>query len=319
MCRCTCRTLTAPTAQEHHSQETAGLDLSLVTVLRCQGHPGNAAGPRSPPQRGPAAGARIISACAPTNPGPGAPAAEGPAAPPGTETAPHRHQWDHRPPRHRARPGHRPRRETAGPPPPALTPASRPPDPAPRATTMPGIAAARPVSRYQPTGPGVPIPTQASSTPDARHTAARPQPCHDPQPPRAAAGPLRHATAACTWLACLLMLSHRRRAFFAMAPALLARPEGSLPNRRSRNVRRKRYVRRPYQPFQCAAHPPVRRGDGPDRHHWAVGRPCISSAAVVPVLIRAAMSGWRRSLSKQRRRVGPMLPTGIPSRALIWA
>ena len=35
--------------------------------------------------------------------------------------------------------------------------------------------------------------------------------------------------------------------------------------------------------------------------------------------VRAAMAGWRRILSRQRRRVGPMLPTGMPSRALIWA
>ena len=34
-------------------------------------------------------------------------------------------------------------------------------------------------------------------------------------------------------------------------------------------------------------------------------------------LISAAMAGWRRILSRQRRRVGPILPTGIPSRALI--
>ena len=39
MCRCTCRSLTVPAAQEHHSQETAGRDLSPVTVLRCQGTP----------------------------------------------------------------------------------------------------------------------------------------------------------------------------------------------------------------------------------------------------------------------------------------
>ncbi len=48
--------------EEHHSQESAGLDLSPVTVLRCQGHPGNAAGPAHPPAgpcgRGPAASAR---------------------------------------------------------------------------------------------------------------------------------------------------------------------------------------------------------------------------------------------------------------------
>ena len=35
--------------------------------------------------------------------------------------------------------------------------------------------------------------------------------------------------------------------------------------------------------------------------------------------IKAAMAGWRRSLSRQRRRLGPMLPTGMPSLALIWA
>ena len=31
------------------------------------------------------------------------------------------------------------------------------------------------------------------------------------------------------------------------------------------------------------------------------------------------MAGWRRSLSRQRLRVGPMLPTEMPSLALIWA
>jgi hypothetical protein len=36
-------------------------------------------------------------------------------------------------------------------------------------------------------------------------------------------------------------------------------------------------------------------------------------------LIRAAIAGWRRSLSRQRPRVGPMLPTGMPNLALIWA
>ncbi len=62
MCRCTCRFLTVPAAQEHHSQETAGLDLSPVTVLRCQGTP--PATPQDlahPPGRGPAAGTRGIS------------------------------------------------------------------------------------------------------------------------------------------------------------------------------------------------------------------------------------------------------------------
>ena len=36
-------------------------------------------------------------------------------------------------------------------------------------------------------------------------------------------------------------------------------------------------------------------------------------------LIRAAMAGQRRILSRQRLRFGPMLPTGMPSRALISA
>jgi hypothetical protein len=36
-------------------------------------------------------------------------------------------------------------------------------------------------------------------------------------------------------------------------------------------------------------------------------------------LISATMAGWRRSLSMQRRRVGPMLSAGTPSRALISA
>ena len=35
--------------------------------------------------------------------------------------------------------------------------------------------------------------------------------------------------------------------------------------------------------------------------------------------ISAAMAGWRRILSRQRLRVGPMLPTGMPSLALISA
>ena len=37
----------------------------------------------------------------------------------------------------------------------------------------------------------------------------------------------------------------------------------------------------------------------------------------MPALISAVMAGWRRSLSRQRRRVGPMLPAGMPSLALI--
>jgi len=35
------------------------------------------------------------------------------------------------------------------------------------------------------------------------------------------------------------------------------------------------------------------------------------------VSIRAAIAGWRRSLSRQRRRLGPMLPTGMRNLALI--
>jgi hypothetical protein len=33
--------------------------------------------------------------------------------------------------------------------------------------------------------------------------------------------------------------------------------------------------------------------------------------------VRAAMAGWRRSLARQRLRLGPMLPAGMPSWALI--
>ncbi len=33
--------------------------------------------------------------------------------------------------------------------------------------------------------------------------------------------------------------------------------------------------------------------------------------------VRAAMAGWRRSLARQRLLLGPMLPAGMPSRALI--
>jgi hypothetical protein len=35
--------------------------------------------------------------------------------------------------------------------------------------------------------------------------------------------------------------------------------------------------------------------------------------------MRAATAGWRRSLSRQRARLGPMLPTGLPSMVLIPA
>ena len=44
-----------------------------------------------------------------------------------------------------------------------------------------------------------------------------------------------------------------------------------------------------------------------------------SHAAPLSVLVNAAMAGWRRSLFRQRRRVGPMLPTAIPSLSLISA
>ena len=60
MCRCTCRSLTATAAQEHYRQAT-GLGLSPVTVLRCQGHPGNAAGPAHPPSGVLRPGTRAIS------------------------------------------------------------------------------------------------------------------------------------------------------------------------------------------------------------------------------------------------------------------
>ena len=181
MCRCTCRFLTVPAAQEHHSQETAGLDLSPVTVLRCQGTP--PATPQDlahPPRAGSCGRGPAASACASTDPDPGlgAPAAEGPAAPPGTVRAP-------------AAPA------TAGPPSPVLTPVSRPADPPPRAITMPGIAAAGHIGGGQPTGPGRAHPDAGQQDP-GRTPHRGPQPCHDPQPPRAAAGPLRHPTAACT-------------------------------------------------------------------------------------------------------------------------
>jgi hypothetical protein len=64
-------------------------------------------------------------------------------------------------------------------------------------------------------------------------------------------------------------------------------------------------------------------------HRWATrlrfpARPaCRGSAhpgaALTSAPIRAAIAGWRRSLSRQRLRLGPMLPTGMPSRALISA
>src|SRR5262249_61677027 len=49
--------------------------------------------------------------------------------------------------------------------------------------------------------------------------------------------------------------------------------------------------------------------------HDTEGYPSPSPASV----IRAAMAGWRRSRSRQRARVGPMLPMGRPSLSLISA
>ena len=43
------------------------------------------------------------------------------------------------------------------------------------------------------------------------------------------------------------------------------------------------------------------------------------SAFGCPALIRAAMAGWVRSMSRQRPRSGPMRPMGMPSSALILA
>ena len=48
---------------------------------------------------------------------------------------------------------------------------------------------------------------------------------------------------------------------------------------------------------------------------WPLSRP----AQVASALVKAAIAGWWRSLARQRARVGPMLPTGMPSVALIWA
>ena len=51
---------------------------------------------------------------------------------------------------------------------------------------------------------------------------------------------------------------------------------------------------------------------------WANGWSGILLCVVrASALISAAMAGWRRILSRQRRRVGQMLPTGMPSLALI--
>ena len=70
MCRCTCKTLTAPAAQEHHSQETAGLDLVQRQSCVARDTPGNAAGPRSPPRAGSCGRGSPALACAPTGPEP---------------------------------------------------------------------------------------------------------------------------------------------------------------------------------------------------------------------------------------------------------
>src|SRR5262249_11123723 len=43
------------------------------------------------------------------------------------------------------------------------------------------------------------------------------------------------------------------------------------------------------------------------------------AAGAASALIRAAMAGWLRSWCRYRARSGPMLPTGMPSVALIWA
>jgi hypothetical protein len=51
-----------------------------------------------------------------------------------------------------------------------------------------------------------------------------------------------------------------------------------------------------------------------------IGGPAsVAGAAGPSASIRAAIAGWLRSLSRQRLRVGPMLPTGMPSLALISA
>jgi hypothetical protein len=81
MCRCTCITLTALAAEEHHSQETAGLDLLQRQSCVARDTPATPQGPAHPPRAGSCGRAPPALACAPTGAGPGAPAAEGPAAP----------------------------------------------------------------------------------------------------------------------------------------------------------------------------------------------------------------------------------------------
>jgi hypothetical protein len=105
MCRCTCISLTAPVAQEHHSEETAGLDLLQRQSCVARDTPATPQGPAHPPRAGSCGRAPPALACAPTGAGPGAPAAEGPAAPPGMRTASRRHGPDHHPPHRRPRPG----------------------------------------------------------------------------------------------------------------------------------------------------------------------------------------------------------------------
>jgi hypothetical protein len=57
-----------------------------------------------------------------------------------------------------------------------------------------------------------------------------------------------------------------------------------------------------------------------DRDHCTIAWLCFSVCALsASALIRAAMAGWRRSLSRQRPRLGPMLRAGMPSLALISA
>lgn len=53
--------------------------------------------------------------------------------------------------------------------------------------------------------------------------------------------------------------------------------------------------------------------------HADRAQPGEVSALSVSALISAATAGWRRSLSRQRLRIGPMLPTEMRSRALISA
>jgi hypothetical protein len=82
----------------------------------------------------------------------------------------------------------------------------------------------------------------------------------------------------------------------------------------------------------AAAVGPIGLGAGANSALLHGGAPCAevpgaaaaaghASHVVPPVsaLIRAASAGWRRSFSRQRPRLGPMLPAGMPSLALISA